>query len=311
MAESNHDKKWIGQRFSRLTVIDIKPPSKNRREWRWVCQCDCGNIITVAATSIKSGNTKSCGCLKNEKSGLRFRKFENKITENKRLYEILSGMKKRCYNEKSPRYKDYGGRGIEICDEWMDSERGFDSFVKWSLENGYNEIATIDRIDVDGDYEPSNCRWVTLEQQANNKRDTVWVDYNGEHIQLLALCKKLGISYGTVYQRIFKRGWGIEKAIETPSALDTSFMAKCREAGINYCTARDRIMKLGWTEEEALNTPSAGRGANISNYGKSFPPKKCKVCGKEFIPKISRQVYCGEQCKAASKRVGFKRSHSD
>lgn len=308
MKQSNRDDKWIGQKFGRLTVVGIEPPAKNRREWRWVCRCDCGNTITAAATSIKSGNTKSCGCLKNEKSGERFRKYKNRVAENKRLYEIFSGMKKRCYSERSQRYKDYGGRGIKICAEWMDADCGFDRFVNWAISNGYSDTATIDRIDVNGDYAPDNCQWVTLKQQANNKRDTVWVDYNGKHIQLFAICKRLGISYGMVYNRIVNNGWDVSRAIETPSALDTSLRAKCKEAGLNYNTVRDRILKFGWTEEEALSTPSAGRGANISNYGKSFPPKRCKVCGKEFIPKISRQLYCGEKCRAESKRVSFKRA---
>lgn len=311
MQEHNNDQKWVGKKFGRLTVIGFEKREREGGGWNWVVQCECGAKKTVSPYSLKSGAVKSCGCLRDETSRERFTKFKHKKEENKRLYAIFHGIKRRCYTKSEKRYKDYGGRGIKMCDEWINKEDGFDRFVDWALENGYNETLTIDRIDVNGDYSPENCRWITLVDQANNKRETLWVDYRGEHIQLMVLCNRLGVSYDTAHDRIYKRGWTVERAIETPSQQEGSLRKKCKAAGINYGTVISRIQKFGWTEEEALNTPSDGRGANISNYGKSFPPKKCKVCGKEFIPKISRQIYCGEQCRAMSKRVGFKRSHSD
>ena len=306
MPALNNDEKWIGKKFARLTVIGIEPPSPQRHEWRWRCQCDCGNVIVVPASSVKSGNSKSCGCLKNEKTGERFRKFSFRISDNKRLYEIFSGMKKRCYNEKSKRYKDYGGRGIKICKEWMETDSGFDRFAEWAFANGYNETATIDRIDVNGDYEPGNCRWVTLKQQANNKRDTVWVDYMGEHIQLLTLCKRLGVPYNLVYYRMFSYGWPIERAIEEKSKQDNSLLSKCRKLGLSYMTVRDRILKLGWTEERALSTPTKGRGSNAGTYGYDFGKTICPVCGKEFTKNNGKQIYCGAKCRAISQSASYR-----
>ena len=185
----------------------------------------------------------------------------------KRLHGIYHGIKKRCYNEASPRYGDYGGRGIKMCDEWLDYHGGFEAFVDWSLNNGYSDELTIDRIDVDGDYSPGNCQWMTRKQQNQNKRTTIWVDYRGEHIPLMVLCEREGVSYDTVHDRMFKRGWDLERAINEPSARKKkSFSQICREHGMNPKVVSDRIRKLGWSEEKALNTPSLGLGANKKSY---------------------------------------------
>lgn len=311
MTTMNNEEIWIGQKFGKLTVIGFERKQKPGRGWNWRVKCDCGREKIVSPNDVKTGKTRSCGCLHDDLCKQRATKFKHNVYKYRRLYGIYNGIKKRCYRETEPRYKDYGGRGIAMCDEWLSPECGFDKFVEWSLSHGYDDDLTIERISVDGNYCPENCCWITRKAQAGNKRDTRWVDYNGEHIRLITLCERLGVCYDTVHDRIYKRGWTVDRAIETPSYRENSLMSKCKKAGINYGTVISRIQKFGWSEEEALNTPSAGRGANISNYGKSFPPKKCKVCGKEFIPKISRQIYCGEQCRAMSKRVGLKRSHSD
>lgn len=307
MQGNNNDENWIGQKFGMLTVIGFEKKERPGRGWNWKVKCDCGKEKIVSPSDVKNGKTRSCGCLHDELCRKRATKFEHNVYKYRRLYGIYNGIKKRCYKESEPRYKDYGGRGISVCDEWLNPENGFDKFVEWALSCGYKEDLTIERISVDGDYCPENCCWITRKAQAGNKRDTRWVDYKGEHIRLISLCERLGINYDTAHDRIYKRGWTVEKAIETPSQREDSLMRKCKEAGINYGTVRDRIMKLGWTEEEALKTPTAGRGANISTYGKSFPQKRCEVCGKEFIPKISRQLYCSEECRTESKRVRFKK----
>ena len=103
-----------------------------------------------------------------------------------------------------------------MCEKWLNSKNGFDEFVEWALSNGYSEELTIERIDVNGDYEPSNCKWITLQEQAFNKRDTKWVDYKGEHIQLRKLCNRKNIKYDAVHNRIYALHWSIEKAIDTP-----------------------------------------------------------------------------------------------
>lgn len=262
----NNSTEWLGVRFGRLVIVGFEQAPSPYRGWRWVCRCNCGKITTVVAADVKSGKTRSCGCLHDECIKQRATKFQHLVHEHKRLYSIYNGIKKRCYNPNENRYKDYGGRGIVMGNEWLNPTNGFDNFVEWSLNNGYTEEMTIERIDVNGDYRPENCKWITSKEQAFNKRDTRWVDYKGEHVQLIVLCERLGVTYDTVHDRIYKRGWSVEEAIEKPSNRTDSLMSKCRERGINYGTVRDRITKLGWSEERALNTPSKGRGANGKSY---------------------------------------------
>ena len=115
-----------------------------------------------------------------------------------RLYRIYYNMKSRCYNESVPCYQYYGGKGVSVCKEWLDS---FDSFRTWALSNGYSEQLTLDRIDVHGDYSPSNCRWIPMEAQAKNKSRTISVVIDGREIQLHQLSDETGISYSTLYWR--------------------------------------------------------------------------------------------------------------
>lgn len=231
------------------------------------------------------------------------RKYKNCVTfeENKRLYNIWKNMKQRCYCPECERHKDYGKRGIEICKEWRDD---FDNFADWAKENGYIIGLTIERKDVNGNYCPENCCWITRAEQARNKRDTIIVEYKGIRKPLIEWCEELGLTYDTVYNRI-KNGWSTKEAFEEKTSLDSSFAKLCREHGINEWTARDRIIKLGWTLEEALNTPTKGRGSSFSTY-KRNARKICAVCGKEFDRNNSKQKYCGYRCRAISKRKSFR-----
>lgn len=259
----NNSPELIGKRYGRLVIIGFE---HSPRLWKWVCKCDCGNIKSLRPADVRLGKIKSCGCLHDECIRERATKFKHLTKDNKRLYSIYNGIKKRCYNPNEERYKDYGGRGITMGDEWLNPVDGFDAFVDWSLANGYTEEMTIERKNVDGNYEPTNCEWIPLVEQGFNKRDTIWVEYKGERIQLRKLCERLGVSYDTVHNRYRDRGWSIEEAVSKPSAQENSLMSKCRERGLNYGTVRDRIFKLGWSEERALNTPSIGRGANGQSY---------------------------------------------
>ena len=154
-----------GQKFGRLTVIKNAGRDKYRQAV-WLCECDCGNTSVVNGGDLRSGNTKSCGCLNREKVSSRRKTHGLSKT---RLHRIWRGMRSRCFLQSMPKYKNYGERGIVVCEEWRDN---FQAFYEWAMANGYREDLTIDRIDVDGNYEPSNCRWITISE--NSKKE--WED---------------------------------------------------------------------------------------------------------------------------------------
>lgn len=162
----------IGQKFNRLLVIGDAEryisPSGHRMK-RWLCVCDCGNKISVTTNHLKSGHTKSCGCYAKEVSIQNGLKTKHGLT-NTRIHRIWTQMKTRCFNPNDEHYKDYGARGITICDEWLNN---LQAFHDWAVSHGYEDHLTIDRIDVNGNYEPGNCRWITISEQAKNTRKAV------------------------------------------------------------------------------------------------------------------------------------------
>lgn len=204
----------VGEKFNLLTVIEhhhVKRGYKNgiccRTEHYWLCKCDCGNYTIVKSENLKSGGVKSCGCLRH----LQYNKTHGQCRT--RLYNIWCNMKARCFNPKEHAYNRYGGRGITICNEWKSD---FMNFYNWAMDNGYNDNLSIDRIDNNGNYEPSNCRWANDKTQANNRRSSHLITYQNETHTLAEWADLYNINRGTFQSRL-KLGWSIEKILNTPA----------------------------------------------------------------------------------------------
>ena len=201
-----------GQKFNRLTVIKRvdKPIHLKKNETYWLCLCECGNNTILTSTSLKAGKTKSCGCYHKEKQTIHGKNKHH-------LYRIWCAMIQRCYNANNKQYHFYGGRGITVCDDWKNN---FQAFYDWSYLNGYTDEKTltgrhkltIDRVDNDGNYEPSNCRWVTQKEQSNNTRKNHLIVINGETKTMQQWADLYNINKHTFYAR-YKKGLREESLI--------------------------------------------------------------------------------------------------
>ena len=201
----------IGKKFGRLTVVE----EVGRNKWGgviWRCQCDCGNITETLSKYLLNGDTTSCGCRRMEILKETTELETTHHMTNTRLYRIWSSMKRRCYNLNDKNYKNYGERGITICEEWNE----FINFYNWAIKNNYDDNLTIDRIDVNKNYEPNNCRWVDRKIQGNNTRRNHYITYNGETKTMSEWADLYGINYNTLRGRINNYNWSIEKAFNTP-----------------------------------------------------------------------------------------------
>lgn len=187
-----------GQRFGRLVVLRREKTLK-RGISRWLCQCDCGEQTVTSTGSLRSGLTRSCGCLHREAAREQGLKSATHGLTETRLYRVWGNMKTRCYNKRNRNYARWGARGITVCDEWRSD---FQAFYDWAMANGYEDGLSIDRIDNDRGYSPDNCRWATPEQQANNTRKTTSIECNGEAYTLAQWSKKLGIDKTTLFYRL-------------------------------------------------------------------------------------------------------------
>ena len=203
----------IGQKFGRLTVLT--KIENDKKYTQWLCLCDCGNTIIAEGQNLKRGLTTSCGCFRKElmsNLGKKNKKYNMEMGSISRIMNIWNGIKQRCNNKNNKSYKNYGGNGITICNEWANN---FETFYNWSIRNGYKNDLTIDRIDVNGDYEPSNCRWATIKEQERNKRTNHNIYFNGETHCIVEWAEILGVNKNTIFTRI-NRGWSIKRTLTTP-----------------------------------------------------------------------------------------------
>ena len=214
LKKGKHAEDLTGKTFGRLTVLERAEDHISHcghKEIMWKCRCECGNEVIVRGQSLRSGVTRSCGCLKRELTSERTKVHGR---HGERLYYIWCNIIQRCCNKNNQFYHYYGGRGIKICDEWRND---YIAFKEWALSTGYDESAprgecTIDRIDVDGDYDPDNCRWANAKEQVRNRRNTLKFTYNEEEKSLKEWCEESDLSYDTVYHRL-KLGWTFEEAL--------------------------------------------------------------------------------------------------
>lgn len=178
------------KKFGYLTALSVEK-TKNKHTY-WLCQCACENMRVLQTHQLTSGKVTSCGCMnrKSQKSTV--------ISANKRLYSVYSQMIARCYNPKATSYPYYGAKGITVCSSWR---KNFDSFLRWSMKNGYNDFLSIDRIDNTKGYSPSNCRWIPLSEQFTNRTNNVFYTHNGETHTMSEWCKILGFSYELAKKR--------------------------------------------------------------------------------------------------------------
>lgn len=198
-----------GQRFGLLTVLrratgNERPPGKNKPS-RWICRCDCGVERGFRGTYLLDGRSKICG-----QNGHRTQLLS---ALHQPEYSSWSGMRRRCLNPKSPRYKHYGARGIMVCDRWRGS---FDNFF---IDMGERPTTkhSLERIDNNGNYEPGNCRWATDKEQRRNTQRTVFVEFDGHRISLADYCEITGIKRNTIKSRL-DRGWTLQEAVTIPTA---------------------------------------------------------------------------------------------
>lgn len=201
----------IGKRFGRLTVIKLDHIKRTSRNfYYYLCKCDCGNDYIVLKSSLLNGLTRSCGCYNTEIRIEQCKKRAKHNLTNSRIYGIWCKMKNRCYCKTLKVYANYGKRGITLCEEWKND---FKSFYNWAMKNGYKDSLSIDRINVNGNYEPNNCRWVDAKTQQRNRRNNHLITYKNETHCISEWAEMFGIKTSLLHQRLFRDKMPFEKAI--------------------------------------------------------------------------------------------------
>lgn len=190
----------IGKKFGKLTVIKRLPKEENQRQYKFLCRCECGEYHTSTLGHLKDGHVSCC-----KKCNRVFEKHEHHRVLYKRWHDMIS----RCEKENTKSYHNYGGRGIKVCEEWRTN---YMSFREWSLDNGFEKGLELDRIDVNGDYKPENCRWITHKENANNKRNTIRI----EGIPLVEISNTYNLDYKMLWskQDRYKKKYGKEISLK-------------------------------------------------------------------------------------------------
>lgn len=206
-----------GKQFSRLSVLR---PAEDRvlkigkHLTMWECKCNCGNTVIVRSCDLKSGKVMSCGCYRKETTrAIHTTHGATKGRKAKKLYSVWAGILARCNNPGSAEFQYYGGKGVTVCKGW---ENDYSAFEKWALTNGYEEGLSIDRIDVNGDYCPENCRWATDIEQANNKTTNKFLEAFGERHTIAEWARKLDVTYNSLYYSLSKNAWDLTKVVVGP-----------------------------------------------------------------------------------------------
>lgn len=239
-----------GKEFTYLKVIEFTGRQEHpngSKSVLWKCECKCGNIVTVQGAALRNGNTKSCGCLHHtidKETGkmvlIACKPISTHNKTNTRIYRIYRGILSRCFSPSCTAYKDYGGRGITVCEEWVSpdgkmghpakGDQGFVNFYNWSIANGYNDTLSIDRKDNDGPYAPWNCRWTTTTVQGNNKRDTKYITIDGEKLSYADTERKYSLKRGYISQKL-RSGWDVDILAYSILHPDHGI---CRVRGVYY-----------------------------------------------------------------------------
>ncbi len=238
-------KDMTGQRFGHWMVMS-RAENSSKHQAQWLCQCDCGVSATILGANLRFGKTKSCGCARTEKT----KTHGMGCTPE---YKTWAGMIDRCHNTKNKGYANYGGRGIKVCDRWSD-------FTLFFADMGEKPSGlSIDRIDNNGDYEPSNCRWATIQEQQNNKRKNWFLVINGKTKTVAQWAREMGVSPSQAYRRL-RLGWSVEVAFGKRSPYRryvtvgdrTQTIAQwSRELGLPRGMLRSRL-NAGWEPEDAI-----------------------------------------------------------
>lgn len=253
-------KNIVGQKFGKLLILTDNERKNNTSNLYCRCLCDCGNEKLIRKSCILNGNTKSCGCLAKDAHKNRESYHGDSDTTE---YTTYTCMKYRCYNPKNHAYKDYGGRGITVCDRWM-GKNGYKNFIS---DMGYknNPELTLERIDNEKGYSPENCIWATRKAQATNRRTTTKYKYLGKELTLNEWSKSTGIHKSTLYYRVIMLKWSIKKAIETPIFKPKTFLYKNNmltlreiaiEENIDFNLLSTRVLTLNWNLNRAIETPN-------------------------------------------------------